>query len=167
MRIRANRYKHSIFSCVIFGSCSIVMLFASVTRPPSDAGHSIAGDGGETQKGAVPAPPAPVSSRYRQFCASCHGVDGQGFGSSAYDEKRGEFVGDLHDHQPANLTCPGIGLSSNEELEAIVRGGISCKTHGQVMPAFPNLTAEQFTEIAEQVRTFANQHLEHDPGEHK
>jgi mono/diheme cytochrome c family protein len=167
MRIRANRYKRSILSCVILCTCSIVMLYASVPRPPTDAGHSIPDKAGEAEKGAAPAPPTPVSARYKQFCASCHGVDGQGFGSSAYDEKRGEFVGDLHDHQPANLTCPGIGLSSNEELEMIVRGGISCKTHGQVMPAFPNLTAEQFTEIAEQVRTFANQHLEHEPEEHK
>lgn len=166
MRARANRLKRSIFTCLVLCACSIVMLYASLTRPAVIPKQIEDKEGEENKRSPEPAP-APVSARYRQFCASCHGEDGQGFGTSAYDKNRGEFVGDLHDHQPANLTCPGIGLGSNEDLELVVRGGISCKTHGQVMPAFPNLTAEQFTEIADQVRAFANQHLEHPPADHK
>lgn len=42
-----------------------------------------------------------------------------------------------------------------------MRGGISCKDHGQVMPAFPNLTEEQFAEIADQLKTFGAGHGEH------
>ena len=156
-----NRYIRYILPCGVLFTCSIVMLYASLTRPPV----ATVPDTG-TAPGA-PQAPSVVSARYKQFCASCHGIDGQGFGTSAYDEVRGEFVGDLHDHRPANLTCPGIGLTSYEDLGQVVRGGISCKTHGQVMPAFPDLTEAQFTEIADQVRVFAHQHLGHDPDRHK
>ena len=153
--MRRPRSKHLVrylvpFFCLLLFSAA--MLSASLTRPPDPGKPS-------------PPPDQQVSPRYTQFCSSCHGLDGTGYGPSAYDARRGEFFGELSVHRPADLSCPGISLAGDGALEQVVRGGISCKEHGQVMPAFPDLTGDQFAEIAAQVRAFSHLHGEHGPSE--
>lgn len=133
---------------VALPACSAAVLAAALGRMPQTKSPA-----SETR--------AAVSSRYRQFCSSCHGMNGRGFGPAAFDAGRDAFVGELDLHRPADLSCPSVNSFTREQLEQVVRGGISCKDHGQVMPAFPKLTEEQFAEIADQLKTFGAAHGEH------
>jgi mono/diheme cytochrome c family protein len=141
---RRTRVRLGASAVVMAGS--VAFLFGALTRPP-DPGASV-----------MPDEASQVAPRYVQFCSSCHGMNGRGYGTSAYDAARQEFVGELKAHRPADLTCPGVGASTPEQIAQVVRRGIVCKEHGQVMPAFPDLTDAQFAEIVEQVKAFAGTH---------
>ena len=144
---RARRLLAGVLAVAV-SACSAAALAAALGRMPQP-------------KGTGPETPAAVSARYRQFCSSCHGMNGRGFGPAAFDAARDAFVGELDLHRPADLSCPSVNSFTREQLEQVVRGGISCKEHGQVMPAFPNLTDAQFAEIADQLKAFGSNHGQH------
>lgn len=86
---------------------------------------------------------------YRQYCASCHGVDGSGEGPAAgslrakpRDFRTGDF---------AHKSTPGDELPTHEDLREVITKGVPERG----MPGWAGLRPEHLDAIAHYIKTFS------------
>lgn len=86
---------------------------------------------------------------YRNYCASCHGLDGRGGGPAAQQLRVAP-----RDFSSAELTrksTPGAALPTHEDLREAIRAGAPERG----MPGWEGLRTEDLDALADYVKTFS------------